>query len=332
MSVIEQLDVYDDAAVAEIHAVQAATLSSPYATMWTLPEVLTHMRRAQSYFDRSWWVSRDAGGRAVGWGSMELPLNDNTTLAEIDGGVRPEHRGRGHGRALMSHLLGIAREAGRGTATASTTWDWDEDTNDARRLLESAGMTLRETDVQRVLDLPVPDDRLDQLAREAAPHHGDYELASWSGACPDRWVLEYAALLALMTDEAPQGDLEIEAEKVDVRRVRDAEEELEAQQRTAFTTVALTRDGRVAAHTQIVVPGSDEVNAYQWDTLVLREHRGHRLGLALKVRNHRAVAAVLEPRRLMHTWNSISNDPMVRVNEALGYRAVRRLATFQGPL
>lgn len=44
----------------------------------------------------------------------------------------------------------------------------------------------------------------------------------------------------------------------------------------------------MAGHTHLVIPGTDQVNAYQWDTLVLPEHRGHRFGLALKAR-HRLV-------------------------------------------
>lgn len=332
MTAIEQLDVTDDAAVAEFYAIQSASLADPYATLWTLPEVLAVMRRTQPYFERLWWSARDDAGRVVGWGAVDLPLAENTTLAEVDGGVAPLDRGKGHGRAILLHVLDVARKAGRRSVIAGTSWAWGEDGNAGRHLLETAGLTLRETDAQRVLDLPVPVDRLDRLAAEAAPHHADYELAGWSGPCPDRWVHQYAVLVALMGDEAPTGDLEVEAHKVDAQRVRDAEVELVAQRRLAFTTIALAKDGTVAGHTQIVVPETDTANAYQWDTLVLREHRGHRLGLALKVHNHRAAATALEPRRLMHTWNSLSNDPMVRVNEALGYRPVRRHGNFQGDL
>lgn len=332
MTIIERLDVYDDEAVAEFHAVQAASVADPYATAWTLPEVVTVMRRPQPYFERSWWVARDGDARAVGWGSVELPIAENTTLAEVDGGVSPPHRRQGHGRAILGHVLDVARTAGRRSALASTHWPWDQDTSAGRHLLETAGLTLRETDAQRALDLPIPPEHLDRLAAEAAPHHAAYELASWSGSCPEQWVHQYAVLMALMGDEAPTGDLEVEAHKVDAQRVRDAEAELVAQRRVSFTTIALTQDGTVAGHTQIVVPETDSASAYQWDTLVLREHRGHRLGLALKVQNHRVAAEALEPRRRMYTWNSTSNDPMVRVNDVLGYRPVRHLGNFQGDL
>ncbi len=99
-----------------------------------------------------------------------------------------------------------------------------------------------------------------------------------------------------------------------------------------FTQVAIAAGGRLAGHSQLVVPQTDQENAYQWDTLVLPEHRGHRLGLALKVANHQAAADALVPRTLIHTWNSDTNDPMVAVNAALGYRAVRQQAIFQGSI
>src|SRR5690606_6524998 len=101
----------------------------------------------------------------------------------------------------------------------------------------------------------------------------------------------YAHLKGLLSVEAPMGELEFEPEKWDVQRLRDEEDEAAAQGRTLYTTIALAPDGEVAGHTQLAVPSHDPGRAYQWDTLVLRKHRGHRLGLALKVANLDAMSA-----------------------------------------
>jgi hypothetical protein len=88
-------------------------------------------------------------------------------------------------------------------------------------------------------------------------------------------------------------------------------------------TVAVHRDsGRLAAYTTIGVPAPDRTAVYQWDTLVLSEHRGHRLGQAVKARNLRALRAELPDVRRVVTWNAEQNGPMLRVNRELGFRTV----------
>ena len=72
--------------------------------------------------------------------------------------------------------------------------------------------------------------------------------------------------------------------------------------------------------------------AEQHDTSVVRAHRGHRLGLLLKLEMLRWLAED-EPRlETIDTWNAESNDHMVAINEALGYRPLGRGLTFQRSL
>jgi len=81
-----------------------------------------------------------------------------------------------------------------------------------------------------------------------------------------------------------------------------------------------------------VVPSAERGRAYQWDTLVLPEHRGHRLGLALKVANLRALQAEHPEVTRITTWNAEQNGPMVAVNVELGFEIVERLQEWQGSL
>ena len=67
---------------------------------------------------------------------------------------------------------------------------------------------------------------------------------------------------------------------------------------------------------------------YQWGTLVGREHRGHRLGLATKAVNLRAVQAARDDLTLVTTQNAEVNDHMVAINELMGFRPVEAHAEF----
>jgi hypothetical protein len=68
---------------------------------------------------------------------------------------------------------------------------------------------------------------------------------------------------------------------------------------------------------------------YQWDTIVSREHRGHRLGLLVKLANLRLLREVSPKTRYLNTWNADDNAPMVAVNDALGYRPVEVTQEWQ---
>jgi hypothetical protein len=68
---------------------------------------------------------------------------------------------------------------------------------------------------------------------------------------------------------------------------------------------------------------------YQWDTIVLAEHRGHRLGLLLKLANLELLVRTAPGVELVNTWNAEINSHMIAVNEALGFRPVDRWREWQ---
>ena len=71
------------------------------------------------------------------------------------------------------------------------------------------------------------------------------------------------------------------------------------------------------------------VRGFQSGTLVDPAHRGHRLGLAIKLANHRRVRARTPTCRLLLTGNAGVNAPMNAVNDALGYREIERCVEMQ---
>lgn len=61
---------------------------------------------------------------------------------------------------------------------------------------------------------------------------------------------------------------------------------------------------------------------------MVREHRGHRLGLRLKIATSIAVGWVAPGVSAIATWNA-EDRPMLDVNEALGYRAIGYEGSWQ---
>ena len=129
--------------------------------------------------------------------------------------------------------------------------------------------------------------------------------------------------------EAPMGDLDLEPEVWDEARVRERESHFERAGRRERSTVVLAPDATMVALTEMMTNDQQPEVAWQSGTLVLKEHRGHRLGLAIKVANLRAFQQAFPLVRAVHSWNAEANGPMVAINDAIGFRPVEYLVEMQ---
>lgn len=299
------------------------------AVVWTREESRAELQQPSETTHRAAFVAlRD--GAVVGSGSLALFLKDNPRIGALGVNVPPQFRRAGVGSALLAHIENEAVQAGRTTMRVDIFWPASlpaDGTGAANReFARHHGYEVALGDLQNRLDLPVAETVIDELLAQA-PADG-YEIHSWVGTVPERFIAEWAALDATLDTEAPTGDLDLEASSADVDDYR-SDEALQARQgRTSFGTVALDSDGRVAAYTQIVVSG-DDGNAYQWGTLVRREDRGHGLGLRVKLENLRMLQSHSPQTPRIYTFNAESNTHMLAVNTRLGFAMTARMAELQ---
>ncbi len=329
---ISRVDVHDDAALAAWHGVAArAELHDrgPHATIWTLPELTAQLRVARRARSSAAYVGT-VGGEAVAFGITVLPMLDNTTTAELALEVDPAHRRQGHGSAMLEHLLAEVGAQGRTTIQVQVNrpWELPQERCPGAGFARRHGFREAMVEVMRRLDLPVEEAVLARLD----PDLDGYTVRSWIGRVPDDLVEQWAVLDSSLTLEAPTGDLHVEAQVADVGAVRDGEELFAAQGRTPYRAVALAADGTVVGYTEVVTTVHEPGRAYQWGTLVHRDHRGHRLGTALKVAALRLLQAEVSPAGPVDhviTWNAQSNTHMVAVNEQLGFVPVEWSAVHE---
>ncbi|CAM3625078.1 GNAT family N-acetyltransferase [Nocardioides zeicaulis] len=332
---IHALDVHDEATFAAWHDVYLRAERHDLgvaATPWQREEVRAMMHDTASHATHLGWVGRDGGEvAAAGW--ARLPLLDNRELAEVQVHVAPEHRRRGHGTALLRAVEADLLARGRRIVTVLAGWPHDlgptGEGAPGPSFARARGYDLALGEVQRELRLPVADEVLDRLAAEAASAHAAYTLRSWAGPVPDDLVEGWARLTATLVTEAPMGELELEQESASVEAVREREAVLVRQGRTKLNTVALDVSGEVVAYTDLATTVHEPDRAYQWGTLVHPGHRGHRLGVAVKVANLRLLQRERPDVVRMTTYNAEVNAHMIAVNEALGFRPVARLGDFQ---
>ena len=328
---VEPVDVFDDGALRDFQAISAEAQSygREYPTPWQLPEITASLRRKNTGVDLEPFAAI-ADGRIVGAGLLEIPAMDNPHLCILDVVVAPPMRCRGIGSALVEHAVRRTAALGRRSVVAEIDVPLDaDDGHPYRRFAARHGFTRRLVELHQVTGYPAPTELLTELTKRSAAHCLDYRLVGWDDHCPQEYVEQFCTLLTAMGDQAPSGELDMEAERWDAERLRDTEARRIEQGRSSYTAAAVAPDGSLAGYTQLAVPRHDPQQIFQWDTLVLPEHRGHRLCIALKVANLRRAQAEHRDRRVLHTWNAESNRPMLAVNEQLGFRPVERLEEWQ---
>jgi GNAT superfamily N-acetyltransferase len=329
---VRQVDVADDDELRDWYAVVHATFAadSPELPFLTHPEVVAQARGRDSSLRFEYWLMRAAGVPVAGY-RLIVPLKDNLGTVELLLAVHPEHRHRGHGRALLDRARDRVRTLGRHQVIVELTEPADDSENRAMRFAAAAGARRSLGEVHRVLDLGAVDhDRLARLRSDAEAAARGYELVAWTGPCPDDLVDDYAGLMARMSTDAPMGGLDIELQHWDALRVREREAVLAEQGRTAYGTAArVGPDGPLVAFTDLGTTRHDPDNAFQWNTLVLREHRGHRLGALVKVANLQRFLSERPVARRLHTWNADTNTFMIAINEAMGFVPVARESAWR---
>ncbi|MDR7087737.1 GNAT superfamily N-acetyltransferase [Aeromicrobium panaciterrae] len=318
MTTVVRIDPAESAVFSEFYDAYRRSFNREFDQPYTAVELAIDMV-PDDYNSTVAVLARDSEGVVVGGAWAELPLKDNLTFAYGEVFVVPEQRRHGHGSVLVEALADACAGAGRSTLLCEGAWGVDDQEAPAKQFAEQAGFTLEIMDAHRELLLPA---KLPALVIDSA-----YEIRSWRGACPDELIDGYADVRRLMVQEAPSGDAGLENEHWDAARVRSEEAKWEKSGRVPQVSVAIAGDGSVVGHTQLIFP-RDSVEVYQWDTLVLSSHRGHGLGLALKVFTMHEAADLLDGRRRIHTYNAASNQHMIAVNETMGFRQVAWLAEY----
>jgi hypothetical protein len=191
------------------------------------------------------------------------------------------------------------------------------------------GAQYRMTGLFPVLRLrSIPAGRLAALRAKAESASAGYSLLTWDGATPEDRLAAVVPLYEAEEDAPrPAGE---EAPHWDVARLQ-AEDRRIADQGLRFYTVAARPDpgGDVVAITQLGVDPAQPDWAVQELTAVARPHRGHRLGLRVKVAMLDLLAAREPQVTRILTHNAGGNKHMIAINTELGFEVLEQERSWE---
>jgi GNAT superfamily N-acetyltransferase/RimJ/RimL family protein N-acetyltransferase len=264
---------------------------------------------------RETWLALDASGEPVGCYLIRLPVRENPTVAFCHLIVPPGRRRAGTGSELLEHCASRARETGR-----VRLQDYARDGSAGAAFARAKGATPGIGHVSRVMDVDAGvAATLSGLRADAQRRALGYEILSWQGPVPAEHLDQVVALHRLFAD-SPQ-DEGIETMLFDADRLRRMEQVMLEKGVRSYTVLARHADsGRLVALTEVVVDPETPGWAFQQLTAVMREHRGHRLGLLVKIAMLDLLAELEPDLKHISTGNAGANDHMIAINEQLGFR------------
>jgi GNAT superfamily N-acetyltransferase len=326
---LQRVSPDDTAAVAALVAIHNAArrVDDPEGFDWLPAVAADELRYGWDLQPEEHFLYRPEGANEpVAALAVDMPKRDNRHLFWMQLVVHPEHRRQGHGTAVMTEALRMAEQAGRSTIWAESV----EDDPGARKFVERFGFSYASHDARRRQWLAEVDpNQIARLLAESEAAAAGYVVERLLPPVPDATLQQMVEVTAAIND-APMGTLTFEDEVFDLGRLQDIETARARKGHRSYRVIARHREtGEIGGHTQVVISPHRPHLGFQADTAVSRAHRGHRLGLLLKIDMMRWLAEAEPQLEVLETWNNADNRFMIGVNELLGYRLSNTFATYE---
>jgi GNAT superfamily N-acetyltransferase len=300
-----------------------------------LPQEVLGFWQDQSDWTQVGFVA-EREGLILGAAKVMLATEPGVTSLEFDLMVDPERWGEGVEEALLAVVEQEAAERGVRTIQSWTlhrpntpgphisapTGFGEVPARDRQTVfMVENGFTLEQVERNSVFDLTGSTEAIEQylaVAQEAAGP--DYRLLTWTSPTPQEHLDSFAWVISRMSTDAPSGGLVIEEQHWDAARVRRRDARLRAQGMTvSVAAVQHIPTGKIAAYNELVIAEDHGAATQQYGTLVVKEHRGHRLGTIVKCANLLRWRELVPESPRVSTFNAEENRPMLDINEAIGF-------------
>lgn len=270
-------------------------------------------------------LARDGHGDVVGHGIVFW--REGPGACTLRAFVDPARRRAGVGRALAGALAGEARAEGRTGITLEVA-----EGSDAEAISRAAGFRPDIVMEQNRTDPRSIPSALLEGWRAAGEAAAGYSLVAYDVPVPSEALAEDFIHARHVMNDAPRWEGEAEATYTveELHAVEAAS--LAAHQDWWNVGVRHDASGELVGITELYLPRARPWFVFQGDTGVDPAHRGHGLGAWMKAVNHLRLRDARPDVEVVQTWNADSNEPMLRINRALGFEPVQRYQGWFLPL
>ncbi|HVF11618.1 MAG TPA: hypothetical protein VNA87_00885 [Actinomycetota bacterium] len=253
----------------------------------------------------------------------------------------PEYESNKHLVRASGEILPVFRRQGLGTTFAKMLHDLMEDWNthvstawtdeeDGHSFLKALGAGAKYTEADNRLDLADVDWELMQSwVDDAATRSPGTKVLIFENRFPGELLEEYLPVYTEIHNDMPLEDLDKGAQIYDASRWSEINDWFTQVGAAHHTCIARDPDGQISALTDVVYQPATPRFIQQWATGVPKHHRGRGLGKAVKATMLLRLKELYPDARFILTGNANSNDPMLSINHAMGFRKHRDWVGYQ---
>lgn len=270
------------------------------------------------------WVARQEGRTVASANVYMFDTEHNRHIADGYIGVDPASRRQGIARKLLARIVAKAAGEGRTLLVAGTDSAIPAGGMFMNRIGARVGIVSRTNQ----LDLAHLDRSLMKRWCDEGPRDL-FTLGWWIGPYPEEYLAPICELKAVM-NTAPRDDLQMDDWTWTPEMLRQGERSLTERRTERWALYARHQaSGDLAGYTEVFWEKSRPTTLWQGDTGVLPAYRGHGLGKWLKATMVEKVRAERPQVVRVRTGNANSNAPMLRINDAMGFRPYKDWTTWQ---
>ena len=280
---------------------------------------IAQVRASPERYKRWSFRARDAGGNLAGMASTSIDPDhdDNPDVLWASINIAAGHRRSGLATQLLARLVEVAETEGRDRFVGHSNDLFEGSPHFAAAV---GAEEKSKTHANRLMIADVDRSLMETWVSEGPARAEGYELIGWDGPVPEEYMDKWLDLVLVM-NTAPRDDLKINDFTLTAEEVRESERVFAAAGGEMWTLVArrIDDDAWAGFHNVEWAPSDPKV-VWVDSTGVRPEHRGHALGKWLKAVMTLRVVDERPDVREIRTGNADSNDAMLGINWAMGYK------------
>lgn len=273
------------------------------------------------------FAAHDPNGAIAAIGNASfLRTDENQHLLNAGIGVRSDRRRQGIGTELLRLIVGVADGEGRPLLIGGTRAHVPAGEAFAAAVGAEAAQA---NHVNRLVLADVDRDLVSRWIEDGPKRAPGYSLEWIDGIYPDDRLDEILDVMHVMND-APRDDVQMEDMRITPEQYREMAKQIEAIDVELWALFARhDESGRLVGLTDVQWLAADPDTVGQGNTGVRPEHRGHGLGKWLKAVMLQRILDERPEAKDIRTGNADSNDAMLAINRALGFKPYRAVTTWQ---
>ncbi len=278
-------------------------------------------------------VQRAASDRMIGWLELELARDGaltyetNSHMVWVDLAVLIPHRRQGVGLTLLAKAAEVAQGRDRSLLISGT------DEEDGRGFIETLGAQVALTWRENRLILDQVDwDMVQEWVTEGPSRSPKTTLRFSGNYLDDDLVEEFCEMANEVSNQEPRGDLDLGDEFFTPEIFKERVASFADAGGSFHRAITIEADGRISGYTVMGYHPSEATLIRQYGTGVREIYRGRGLGKWVKAALLLRVREELPKVKVVITGNATINDPMLSINDRLGFKPYKDGIEVQMPL